>query len=118
MSLASALPAEEVVELNSVADSIILFSFIHSLPRSMKYLLCIIHVLDTVVGCCCCVASVVSESVRPHRQQPTRLLYPWDSPGKNTGVGCHFLLQDWNGQIIQMTVVSIPVGKNPLEQME
>ena len=42
----------------------------------------------------------------------------WDSPGKNTGVGCHFLLQDWNGQIIQMTVVSIPVGKNPLEQME
>ena len=28
-----------------------------------------------------------------HRQQPTRLLCPWDSPGKNTGVGCHFLLQ-------------------------
>ena len=32
-------------------------------------------------------------SVRPHRRQPTRLLRPWDSPGKNTGVGCHFLLQ-------------------------
>ena len=31
--------------------------------------------------------------VRPHRQQPTRLARPWDSPGKNTGVGCHFLLQ-------------------------
>ena len=30
--------------------------------------------------------------VQPHRQQPTRLLCPWDSPGKNTGVGCHFLL--------------------------
>ena len=29
----------------------------------------------------------------PHRRQPTRLLCPWDSPGKNTGVGCHFLLQ-------------------------
>ena len=29
----------------------------------------------------------------PQRQQPTRLLRPWDSPGKNTGVGCHFLLQ-------------------------
>ena len=29
----------------------------------------------------------------PHRQQPTRLPHPWDSPGKNTGVGCHFLLQ-------------------------
>ena len=31
--------------------------------------------------------------MRPHRWQPTRLPYPWDSPGKNTGVGCHFLLQ-------------------------
>ena len=41
----------------------------------------------------CQVASVVSDSVRPHGQQPTRLLRPWDSPGKNTGVGCHFLLQ-------------------------
>ena len=43
--------------------------------------------------CCCCVASVVSNSVRPHRRQPTRLPRPWDSPGKNTGVGCHFLLR-------------------------
>ena len=43
--------------------------------------------------CCCCVASVVSDSVRPHGLQPTRLLRPWDSPGKNTGEGCHFLLQ-------------------------
>ena len=37
--------------------------------------------------------SVVSNSVRPHRRQPTRLPRPWDSPGKNTGVGCHFPLQ-------------------------
>ena len=35
----------------------------------------------------------MSDSVRPHRRQPTRLLCPWDSPGKNTGVGCHFLQQ-------------------------
>ena len=35
----------------------------------------------------------MSNSVRPHRQQSTRLHHPWDSPGKNTGVGCHFLLQ-------------------------
>ena len=42
---------------------------------------------------CCQVASVVSDSVRLHGLQPTRLLCPWDSPGKNTGVGCHFLLQ-------------------------
>ena len=32
-------------------------------------------------------------TVQPHRQLPTRLPRPWDSPGKNTGVGCHFLLQ-------------------------
>ena len=37
--------------------------------------------------------SVLSDSVRPHRQQPTRLSCRWDSPGKNTGVGCHFFLQ-------------------------
>ena len=36
---------------------------------------------------------VVSHSVRPHGLQPVRLLCPWDSPGKNTGVGCHVLLQ-------------------------
>ena len=35
----------------------------------------------------------MSDSVRPHGRQPTRLPRPWDSPGKNTGVGCHFLLQ-------------------------
>ena len=35
----------------------------------------------------------MSDSARPHRWQPTRLPRPWDSPGKNTGVGCHFLLQ-------------------------
>ena len=35
----------------------------------------------------------MSDSVRPHRRQLTRLPHSWDSPGKNTGVGCHFLLQ-------------------------
>ena len=35
----------------------------------------------------------MSDSVRPHIRQPTNLHRPWDSPGKNTGVGCHFLLQ-------------------------
>ena len=34
-----------------------------------------------------------SDSVRPHTWQPTRIPRPWDSPGKNTGMGCHFLLQ-------------------------
>ena len=39
------------------------------------------------------VASVISNSVWPDRRQPTQLPHPWDSPGKNTGVGCHYLLQ-------------------------
>ena len=37
--------------------------------------------------------SLQSDSVRPHRRQPTRLPGPWDSPGKDTGAGCYFLLQ-------------------------
>ena len=37
--------------------------------------------------------SVLSDSLRPHALWPVRLLCPWDSPGKNTGVDCHFLLQ-------------------------
>ena len=41
----------------------------------------------------CYVASVVSDSVRPYGQQPTRLLCPQEYLGKNTGMGCHFLLQ-------------------------
>ena len=43
---------------------------------------------DGSIGC-----SVVSDSLQPHGLQPTKFLHPWDSPGKNTGVGCHFLLQ-------------------------
>ena len=40
----------------------------------------------------------MSDSVRPHRRQPTRLPRPWDSPGEDTGVGCHFLLQCVKGR--------------------
>ena len=43
----------------------------------------------------------MSDSVRPHRRQPTRLPSPWDSPGKNTGVGCHFLLQCMKRGVLQ-----------------
>ena len=39
-----------------------------------------------------CSCSVVSDSLRPHGLQPTRLLHPWGFPGKSTGVGCHCLL--------------------------
>ena len=48
---------------------------------------------ESVAAAAATVVSVVSDSVRPHRWQPTRLPHPWDSLGKNTGEGCHFLLQ-------------------------
>ena len=43
--------------------------------------------------CYACVCSVVSDSLQPYSLEPARVLCPWDSPGNNTGVGCHFLLQ-------------------------
>ena len=44
-------------------------------------------------GCVCISCSVMTDSLRPHGVHPSRLLCPWNSPGKNTGVGCHSLLQ-------------------------
>ena len=55
-----------------------------------------VHVYVCVYVCvhvCACTHSVTSNSWWPHGLQPARLLSQWDSPGKNTGVGCHFLLQ-------------------------
>ena len=60
------------------------------------------------------VASVVSNSVRPHRQHPTRLLCPWDSPGKNTGVGCHFLLQCMKVKSESEVAQSCPTLSDPM----
>ena len=59
--------------------------------------------------------SVVSDSVRPHRQQPTRLLCPWDSPGKNTGVGCHFLLQCIKVKSESEVGLSCPTPRDPMD---
>ena len=53
-----------------------------------------LYVCVVCVCVCVCVShSVMSNSLWPHALQPARLLCPWNSPGKNTGVGCHFLLQ-------------------------
>ena len=51
----------------------------------------------------------------PHRQQPTRLLRPWDSPGKNTGVGCHFLLQCMKVKCESEVAQSFPTLRNPMD---
>ena len=61
------------------------------------------------------VASVVSDSVRPHRRQPTRLPCPWDSPGKNTGVGCHFLLQCIRVKSESEVAQSCPTLSDPMD---
>ena len=57
----------------------------------------------------------MSDSVRPHRRQPTRLLCPRDSPGKNTGVGCHFLLQCMKVKSESEVAQSCPTLSDPMD---
>ena len=57
----------------------------------------------------------MSDSVRPHRRQPTRLPGPWDSPGKNTGVGCHFLLQCSKVKSESEVAQSCPTPSDPMD---
>ena len=54
-------------------------------------------------------------TLRPHRRQPTRLLHPWDSPGKNTGVGCHFLLQCMKVKSESEVTQSCPTLSDPMD---
>ena len=62
-----------------------------------------------------CVSHVVFDSVRPHRQQLARLFCSWDSPGKNTGVGCHFLLQCMKVKSESEVVQSRLTPRNPMD---
>ena len=57
----------------------------------------------------------MSDSVRPHRRQPIRLPRPWDSPGKNTGVGCHFLLQCMKVKSQSEFAQSCPILRDPVD---
>ena len=59
--------------------------------------------------------SVMSNPVQPHRWQPTRLLHPWDSPGKNTGMGCHFLLQCMKVKSESKVAQSCPTLSEPMD---
>ena len=54
-------------------------------------------------------------TVRPHRRQPTRLPRPWDSPGKNTGLGCHFLLQCMKVKSESEVAESCPTLSDPMD---
>ena len=57
----------------------------------------------------------MSDSVQPHRRQPTRLPHPWDSPSKNTGVGCHFLLQCMKVESESEVAQSCPTLSDPMD---
>ena len=57
----------------------------------------------------------MSDSEQPHRQQPSRLLCPWNSPGKSTEVGCHFLLQCMKVKSESEVVQSCPTLSNPMD---
>ena len=57
----------------------------------------------------------MSNSVRPQRRQHTRLPRPWDSPGKNTGVGCHFLLQCMKVKSEREVAQSCPTLSDPMD---
>ena len=57
----------------------------------------------------------MSNSVQPHRRKPTRLPCPWDSPGKNTGVCCHFLLQCMKVKSETEVTQSCPTISDPMD---
>ena len=57
----------------------------------------------------------MSDSVRPQRRQPTRLPRPWDSPGRNTGAGCHFLLQCMKVKRESEVAQSCPTLSDPMD---
>ena len=99
--------------LFSLFCSLAVFNTILSSSSLIHFLL----QLSCCYCCCCSVVSVVSDSVQPHRWQPTRLPRPWDSPGKNTGVGCHCLLQcvkvKSESEVAQLCLTQQPHGPQP-----
>ena len=72
-------------------------------PEELKPLLLLLSLFSRV------------NSVRPQRWQPTRLPHPWDSPGKNSGVGCHFLLQCMKVKIESEVAQSCPTPSDPMD---
>ena len=84
------------------------------LPQSNIFYL---KILLNIFGCFCKKRALLTltNSVRPHRRQPTRPRCPWDSLGKNTGVGCHFLLQCMKVKSESEVAQSCPTLSNPMD---
>ena len=67
-------------------------------------------------SCCCCyVTSVVSDPVRPYRRQPTRLPHPWDSLGKNTGVGAISFCNAWKWKVKVKLLSRVQSSATPMD---
>ena len=81
----------------------------NSMPKSLSLDLAIWKYVS------CQVTVVVSDSVRPHGRQPTKLPRPWNSPGKDTGVGCHFLLQCMKMKSESEVAQSCPTPSDPMD---
>ena len=80
----------------------------------MNKLTVIIHITE-YYSAAAAKSSVVSNSVQPHRRKPIRLPHPWDSPGKNTGVGYHFLLQCMKVKSESEVAQSCPTLSDPID---
>ena len=90
---------------------------IDRVPEKLWMEVCDIVWKTSPAGCWLLLLSHISrvQPVRPHRQQPTRLPSPWDSPGKNTGMGCHFLIQCMKAKSESEVTQSCPTLHNPMD---
>ena len=75
----------------------------------------VVHIYNGIFSSVQFSCSVMSDSVQPHGQQPTRFPRPWDSPGKSTGVGCHFLLQCMKVKSESEITQSCPTLSDPMD---
>ena len=112
---------KEEVKLSLFADDRILY--IENPKDSTRKLLEVINEYSKVAGykintqksLAFLYTAVVSDSVGPHRRQPTRLPHSWDFPGKNTGVGCHFFLQCMKVKSEREVAQSCPALRDPMD---
>ena len=92
-------------------ESMLSYKFTEGLLRLVAWP----HAITAAAAAAAAVVSVVSDSVWPRRWQPTRLPHPWDSPGKNTGVGCHVLLQCMKVKSESEFTQLHPTLRNPMD---
>ena len=81
----------------------------------MSWVVLFLWIKDCAAAAAKSLQSCLILSDRPHRWQPTRLRHPWDSPGKNTGVGCHFLLQCMKVKSENEVVQLCPTLHDPMD---